>query len=201
MRARLLLLVALAACGLASQAAAKPDYPPGALDRRQQIMPHIGPVTRAWIAGEARRLADGTASDVTGDIRGADLGIPAGADIQELAFVVLMQATEDQDQDLQEIMTQVQAQTKAKQALRQQLQVVQADNAGVATNAVGAGGETRGRRIAGPGERPVQTSDISEQLQLKLQMAQQRYSQLMQMLSNVMRSLSDTGSAIIANLK
>ena len=82
MRARLLLLAALAACGLASQAAAKPDYPPGALDRRQQIMPHIGPVTRAWVAGEARRLADGTASDVTGDIHGADLGIPAGADVE-----------------------------------------------------------------------------------------------------------------------
>ena len=200
MRARLLLLAALAACGLASQAAAKPDYPPGALDRRQQIMPHIGPVTRAWIAGEARRLADGTASDVTGDIHGADLGIPAGADVEELAFVVLMQATEDQDQDLQEIMTQVQAQTKAKQALRQQLQTVNTDNANLATNSGQPSSEAaRGRRIEGAG--PGKTSDMSEQLELKLQMAQQRYSQLMQMLSNVMRSLSDTRSAIIANLK
>ena len=200
MRARLLLLAALAACGLASQAAAKPDYPPGALDRRQQIMPHIGPVTRAWVAGEARRLADGTASDVTGDIHGADLGIPAGADVEELAFVVLMQATEDQDQDLQEIMTQVQAQTKAKQALRQQLQTVNTDNANLATNSGQPSSEAaRGRRIEGAG--PGKTSDMSEQLELKLQMAQQRYSQLMQMLSNVMRSLSDTGSAIIANLK
>jgi len=200
MRARLLLLVALAACGLASQAAAKPDYPPGALDRRQQIMPHIGPVTRAWVAGEARRLADGTASDVTGDIHGADLGIPAGADVEELAFVVLMQATEDQDQDLQEIMTQVQAQTKAKQALRQQLQTVNTDNANLATNSGQPSSEAaRGRRIEGAG--PGKTSDMSEQLELKLQMAQQRYSQLMQMLSNVMRSLSDTRSAIIANLK
>jgi hypothetical protein len=200
MRARLLLLAALAACGLASQAAAKPDYPPGALDRRQQIMPHIGPVTRAWVAGEARRLADGTASDVTGDIHGADLGIPAGADVEELAFVVLMQATEDQDQDLQEIMTQVQAQTKAKQALRQQLQTVNTDNANLATNSGQPSSEAaRGRRIEGAG--PGKTSDMSEQLELKLQMAQQRYSQLMQMLSNVMRSLSDTRSAIIANLK
>jgi hypothetical protein len=54
-------------------------------------------------------------------------GIPAGADIEELAFVVLMQAANDQDNDLQEIMNQVQAQTAAKQFLRQQMQIVNND--------------------------------------------------------------------------
>jgi hypothetical protein len=59
-------------------------------------------------------------------------GIPSGVDIQELAFVVLMQATNDQDNDLQQIMDATEAQTKAKQFLRQQMQVVNAD---VAANA------------------------------------------------------------------
>jgi hypothetical protein len=54
-------------------------------------------------------------------------GIPAGSDIEELAFIVLMQATNDQDNDLQEIMNETQAQTKAKQFLRQQMQIVNTD--------------------------------------------------------------------------
>lgn len=63
---------------------------------------------------------------------GGGAGIPAGADIEELAFIVLMQATNDQDNDLQEIMNEVQAQTKAKQFLREQMQIVNTD---VANNA------------------------------------------------------------------
>jgi hypothetical protein len=50
--------------------------------------------------------------------------MPPGGDISELCFVVLMEATNDQDQDLQEIMNEVQAQTAAKQFLRQQMQIL-----------------------------------------------------------------------------
>lgn len=45
------------------------------------------------------------------------LGSPAG-DIAELAFIVLMEATNDQDRDLEEIMAEVKAQTSSKQSLR-----------------------------------------------------------------------------------
>ena len=71
--------------------------------------------------------SDGSAAGSLGDF-----GIPTGVDLQELAFVVLMQATNDQDNDLQQIMDETQAQTKAKQFLRQQMQVVATD---VAANA------------------------------------------------------------------
>jgi hypothetical protein len=62
-------------------------------------------------------------------------GIPAGADVEELAFVVLMNATNDQDNDLQEIMNEVQAQTNAKQFIRQQMQMVAGDVAAVESRA------------------------------------------------------------------
>ena len=43
--------------------------------------------------------------------------------------------------------------------------------------------------------------DISNEMSLKIQMYQERHSRFMQMLSNMMKKLSDTDSAIISNLK
>jgi hypothetical protein len=45
-------------------------------------------------------------------------GLPAGADIEAMAFVVLMQATNDMNQDLLQIMAEVKTETAAKQQLR-----------------------------------------------------------------------------------
>jgi len=53
--------------------------------------------------------------------------LPAGADIAELAFVVLMEATSDADQDLQAIMAGVKAINNAKNQLRNLLASVQRD--------------------------------------------------------------------------
>lgn len=44
-------------------------------------------------------------------------------------------------------------------------------------------------------------SDLSSAMQLALQLAQQTYTQAMQMLSNIMKSDSDTSSSIIGNIK
>jgi hypothetical protein len=55
------------------------------------------------------------------------LSIPAGADIEAMAFIVLMQATNDMDQDLQQIMDQVKAENEAKQQLRNLLNQVNRD--------------------------------------------------------------------------
>jgi hypothetical protein len=44
-------------------------------------------------------------------------------------------------------------------------------------------------------------SDLSSVMQTALQMAQQTYTQAMQMLSNIMKSDSDTSSAIVGNIK
>ena len=163
MSLRLLVLVA-ALSGIASIAAAEPNYPPGAkaLDRR--IIAYLGPQTRGWVVMEGRRVADGKVSDVRADVRETFPDIPAGADIEELCFVVLMNATNDQDNDLKEIMAETKAQTDAKQRARDQ-------------------------------------ADISEEAQLRLQMAMDRRSKLMETLSNILKDLSDTNAEIIRNMK
>jgi len=42
---------------------------------------------------------------------------------------------------------------------------------------------------------------MSEELQMKLQMYQERYSKFMETLSNLMKKMNDTQSTIISNLK
>jgi hypothetical protein len=60
----------------------------------------------------------------------ANLGagaLPAGADIEAVAFLVMMQATQDMDKDLQAIMAEVKAMTNAKQKLRDLINLVNKD--------------------------------------------------------------------------
>ena len=117
--------------------------PQEAVSRYAKLSGVLQPSVKAWVETQARIELQRPSPDIasleaairarfngTGSA-GAHTppatGIPAGADIEELAFVVLMEATNDQDQDLQEIMNEVQAQTKAKEALRNLLNVLQSD--------------------------------------------------------------------------
>jgi hypothetical protein len=69
-----------------------------------------------------------TASEVSGRSREPGLGLlAAGADIAELAFVVLIEATRDADQDLRDIMAAIRAVTNAKAQLRKLLARVERD--------------------------------------------------------------------------
>src|SRR5665213_2130868 len=113
MRIRPLIALALA-MALASPALAAPQYPPGAEALQRRIAPHFGPRARTWIAAEARRVASGAPTGaVAADARQANLGALTGGDIAALCFIVLMQATNDQDKDLELIMAETKAQTDA----------------------------------------------------------------------------------------
>jgi hypothetical protein len=61
-----------------------------------------------------------TPTSTTSDSQTSLLQMMAGTnnDISDLAYQVLMNATHDQGNDLQEIMNEIQAQTKAKEFLR-----------------------------------------------------------------------------------
>jgi hypothetical protein len=82
-------------------------------------------------------LTGQTASEVLGRSSASGLGL-LGADTAELAFVVLMEATRDADQDLRDIMAEVRAVTNAKARLRQIIARVQHD---VAENAGASDGQ------------------------------------------------------------
>jgi hypothetical protein len=90
----------------------------------------LQPSAIEWVTGQARLEAQRSAPDVAaleGAIRtrfqGAGGG--AGSDIDALVLMVLMEATSDQEQDLQATMAQVQAQTAAKQQMRVLMQELQ----------------------------------------------------------------------------
>jgi hypothetical protein len=73
-------------------------------------------------------LTGQTASEALGRSSASGLGLlAAGADTAELAFVVLMEATRDADQDLRDIMAEVRAVTNAKARLRHIIARVQHD--------------------------------------------------------------------------
>lgn len=101
----------------------------------------------------------------------------AGVDIDAVVFMVMMQCAQDQQSDLQQTMTQMQQNTHAKQAARASAQAGSAAQAN------------------------AQMSDMSTETQLRLQMQMDRRSKLLRVISNVMKSASDTQSAVVANLK
>jgi hypothetical protein len=177
------------------------------------------------------------ASATTGKGSGGSVGSPAGGDIEELAFVVLMQATQDQDNDLQQIMNEVRAQTKAKQFLREQMQIVNTDVANSARQQSNTPCTTPAcqqlakqaseiARLTAQTKKPVQINgnrpitygdlksiqsnlqgsldsmnEMSEMTSMRLQMAMDRRSKFVETLSNILKKMSDTSDAIVANLK
>ncbi len=167
--------------------------------------------------------------------------IPAGADVEEMAFVVMMEASQSAQNDLKTIMAQVAATDKSKQALRDMHSQVQAEvsaNAGkLQTGALNAPCRTPGcaslaaktqevARASQGTAKPLQytvpaaptyaqlndlqkkssadldaLNDLSQEQQLKMQMLMEQQSKVYEMLSNIMKSNSDTSSAIVGNLK
>jgi hypothetical protein len=102
-----------------------------------------------------------------------------GMDIDAVVFMVMMQCAQDQESDLQQVMRQTQQNSLAKQATRAEGQATSASQA----NSVS------------------QLSDVSETQSLELQMLMDQRSKLLQAISNVMKSGSDTQASVIANLK
>lgn len=190
-------------------------------------------------------LTDRTSSQGLGWGERWGLGLStAGTDIAEVAFVVLMEATRDADEDLRDIMAGVRSVINAKAQLRRLLARVQrdvAENIGArdgtltfSTDGLGDEGsyhhvglpvadtESGGVQLVPtdlyPGGR-VTTEDqlreirddlrdrldsmsaISEMTSLRLQMAMDRRSKLVETLSNIMKKIDETQETIVQNLK
>jgi hypothetical protein len=102
-----------------------------------------------------------------------------GMDVDAVVFLVMMECAQDQESDLQQVMRQTQQNSLAKQSTRAEGQVNSAAQASSAS----------------------QLSDASGMQSMELQMLMDQRSKLLQAISNVMKSASDTQSAIVANLK
>lgn len=168
-----------------------------------------------------------------------------GADIEQMAFVVMMDAVKSADQDLAMIMAEIKAMTAAKNALRTLISKVGRD---VANNAAqkdgvppldfsaGMGSEdayyqaqmpvpdpeselgltfvptrlSNGAIVTVAQLRSIQDdlksqldsmSEMSEMTSLRLQMAMDRRSKLIETLSNILKKLNATADTLVQNLK
>jgi hypothetical protein len=112
-------------------------------------------------------------------------------DIDELVMMVLIQSSKDEENDLQGVMNQMQQITRQKAALRNKK--YKADDSIIITKSV--------IKEINEHKSSENISDLSTQDQLEIQMVMDRRSQAYEMISNMMKNMSDTNDAIIGNIK
>ena len=180
MRAAALILFSLLVPAVAQQKTAAPmamqlrPVPNEAVRQNARLTTNLSPSAKSKIQASAAALTAAanqqpalTVEQLQGRARAsATQAFPnlRAMDIDAVVFLVVMQSAQDQQSELQQAMSQMQQNTQAKQAARQQ-------------------------------------DDMSQESQLRIQMAMDRLSKFEQMLSNVMKSVSDTQAGIVANLK
>jgi hypothetical protein len=158
-------------------------------------------------------------------------------DIEAMVLIVLMEATQDNQSDLQSVMEQMQKENEQKQELRQLIDEINKAEAGLSANqksetcrsalcsslparvaALNALSGSTGKSVrlqaqANPSYKQLTAlkaqannaldsmNDVSETQSLELQMAMDRRSKLLEMMSNIEKAVSDTDSSIVQNLK
>lgn len=225
MRARFCLALAFALTICPAVAQAPSALPPAAGATEVRLMTKVGPQTRAWIRQEAQRqrgssnLSDATAVQAVRN--NPALGRLPDGDVEALAFLVMMEASRSAQEDLKTIMEGVKQINSSKDALRQtnaksrvataglrngtQTEVAQprvAQNvARVAIQPVPVPKPEFDTRLAVARNNLDSLNEMGDMESLRLQMAMDRMSKFMSMLSNLLKKVSDTGSTITQNLK
>ncbi len=114
----------------------------------------------------------------------------SGADIEALAFIVLMNASKSSEDDLKSIMDGVKAINAQKDALRSMMNEV---NKQKAANANAAHTKYQSQLDS--------LNNISEMTSMRLQMAMDRRDKFIETLSNIFKKIESTSDAIIQNMK
>ncbi|RYY60764.1 MAG: hypothetical protein EOO05_08785 [Chitinophagaceae bacterium] len=136
--------------------------------------------------------------------------MPPG-DIEAMAFLVMMQASKLAEEDLKNVMAGVKKINQQKPSGRtatsgQHVRVdsVKTQKSTLATAPVNTGIRLDSARITSlkdSKDAADSQSDLSQQDQLRLQMLMDRRSKMMEVISNLMKKMSDTSDQIIGNLK
>ncbi len=207
MRKAMLLAVSLTLCGMSGAYSAPAQSfrlrPMAAMIVPDRVTPlyerlstRLTPRGRAWVVAQSQRLRSdaldpslvaGEASQTCATAFNACNG---GADIEALAFVVLMQATSDQDQDLLAIMAEAKATAKAKAARR---------NTITHRNVLSA--RQINQDYSDIKNDLDSMNEMSEMTSMRLQMAMDRRSKFVEALTNVLKKIEETDSTIIQSIK
>ncbi len=188
---------------------AVPSIPPAMTARYDGITSHLRPSVLAWTKQEAQIFAARptfSLQDVETAIqaRFAGQGVAqmnlSGGDIEEIAFVVMMQALQDQDSDLQAQMNQMKALTAAKSQIRNEIALA---NQRVAS-AVGSSPSPPASSNASTTNLTNRLDSLnaqSETQSLQVQTMTQRRSKLIDTLWDLLKSIQGTSDAVVQNLK
>jgi hypothetical protein len=208
MRKALFLALAITLLSSGAGAAAPPALPEGAQATQARLMTKVGPETRAWLRQAAARLGDApTEADARAAVRGnralAGLG---DADVDALAFLVMLEAAKSAREDVREIMAGVERINDAKAKLRGRSEA--------AKPARRPATRVQAPRTPDPIPRAEldarleqakndldSMSEMGEMESLRLQMAMDRLSKMMSTLSNLLKKASETAQGITQNLK
>jgi hypothetical protein len=259
-------LIAIVVCSMSSQAqtndaAVRPGKAAGAeltvqpmpaelVRRSQSFHAALKPTAASWVEEQAKNEASESTPDLdelrdvirkrfAGSLAGGGRSSGPGSnmDVDALVMMVMMDAAQDDDRDLQTQMQQMQAMTKAKEQMRallNEMDPVMSSLAGsprsnvcetafcrslpaklAAINAATA-------NLPHPSQLPApdkvtaedvanaqaalqndldSDNDMSQMSEMQLQMLMDRRSKLLEAASNIEKSMSDTDTAIVSNLK
>jgi len=125
-------------------------------------------------------------------------------DVETIAFAVLVRASRSAQDDLRALMDQVKAVTKARRAVRAEppsLPPQALDFESVFQLTMALYVKTVEAELDDMLDQIEKVNELSEMESLRLQMAMDRLSKMMSALSNAMKKLSETSSAILQNLR
>ncbi len=173
----------------------------------------LSPSLRAWVKRRARAVVDSGAEPdpnaIAGDVRTRLDGQEfSNGDIEAISFIVMMEASRQAQDDLHDIMEQTKA-ANARKAQQREAMAAQKDAQRALSDQARAEAAAASQRprvacvdppcLSTP---PMDSmSEMGEMESLRLQMAMDRRSKLLETLSNIMKKSSDTASTITSNLK
>jgi hypothetical protein len=159
---------------IALYAQAKAHLPPATRAKLQAIEPAILARIKSSPHGDPAAIARAGVAPAAGSAPGSDAG--------SLAYIVLVDAANENSGDISAKISAMQNASGQKQTLRDQA------------------GATRSP-LPSPSAKSNALSDVSEQDSMQLQMMMSTRNDLLQAISNLEKSVGDTQNAIISNMK
>ncbi|MEI8291579.1 MAG: hypothetical protein WCH99_19090 [Verrucomicrobiota bacterium] len=215
-------LIIIAAC-LAARftSAAEPQIPQQAKVVHARLIPALKPAVREWISQEAKKTSRSSVlseAAVKADIQTRFAGQSlAGGDIEALILLVMTEAAQDAEKDLEAAMAEMKAANEKKSDQREAANKLKRGESGIkaaarqeytrpaATNLQVRPGwvkpQSVDQAVDSAKAKLDSKSELGETESLRLQMAMDRLSKLQATLSNLLKKTSETQSNIVNNLK
>jgi hypothetical protein len=200
-------LLTLAFAGAMAQTI--PALPPDSEATEARLLLKVGPQTRGFIRQEAARQRGNQAfSDTLASRAVRGYGNLNDANVEALTFLVMMEAAKSQREDLKVIMDGVKQINDAKESARRNATrgAPSAPRPRAAINRATVSLVPRSKQDIDNQIDQIKNdldsmSEMGEMESLRLQMAMDRMSKMMQTLSNLSKKMSDTNATITQNLK